>query len=140
MVYINPMVKKFFIGLTFFVSVSILLAHNMTPHLHHAELSEEEHTRQHEEASSLLDWLMLGFHDDLGGGHLECFSHVKKIQLTPKWSCAIPLDFLIPNAFFTLLIQEISDDSPKDNPYHLLLAREQICHQSHLSNRPPPIS
>ena len=140
MLYLCEMVKKFVIRLAFLVSVCFLLLHNITPHMHHAEMTEEEHLLHHEEASSLLDWLMLSFHDDLGGGHLECFSNLEKIQLSPKWSCVIPVDLLIEAPVFSLLFAQPENDSIRQNPYILLLARDQILHESRLSNRPPPLT
>lgn len=134
------MVQKFIIRLAFFISVSVLLLHNLTPHMHHSELSDEEHSLQHEEASSWFDWLMLGFHDDLGGGHLECFSHLEKIQLSPKVDCVIPLNFLLSDPFYLELLHQPVNDAVRKNPCILLLVREQICHESHLSNRPPPVA
>lgn len=133
------MVKKLVIRFAFLISVCFLLMHNLSPHLHHSEMTEEEHRLQHEEASSWLDWLLLSFHDDLGGGHLECFSHVEKLQISPKWSCAIPADLWIEAPVFSLLFSEPVNDTVRKNPFILLLARDQILHESQLSNRPPPV-
>lgn len=43
----------------------------MLPHQHHDELTSDEHEVQHKEADSLLDYIKLVFHEDMGEGHLE---------------------------------------------------------------------
>jgi hypothetical protein len=43
----------------------------LLPHQHHGELSDVEHEVAHKEADSLLDYIRLVLHEDLGDGHLE---------------------------------------------------------------------
>lgn len=45
--------------------------HTLFPHEHHDELSSVEHEVQHLEADSLIDFIKLIFHEDMGEGHLE---------------------------------------------------------------------
>ncbi|MBR9920768.1 MAG: hypothetical protein GYB31_08005 [Bacteroidetes bacterium] len=58
----------------FFLAGLLLVLHNITPHFHHGELSEAMHEEDHKDADTLLDWIRLGFHNDLGEGHLEWFT------------------------------------------------------------------
>ena len=52
----------------------VLLLHNVIPHLHHEEMNNLCHEEKHDEADTLLDWLLLSFHENLGQDHLECYS------------------------------------------------------------------
>ncbi len=61
-------------NILFFVAGFFLFLHNVTPHLHHSEMSERQHSQEHQMADNLFDWLSLTFHNDMGEGHLECFS------------------------------------------------------------------
>lgn len=48
--------------------------HSVLPHVHHEELSIAEHEEAHLSADSLLDYIELIFHTDIGDGHLEHFA------------------------------------------------------------------
>ncbi|MEZ4885867.1 MAG: hypothetical protein R3E32_14130 [Chitinophagales bacterium] len=61
-------------NILFFIAGFFLFLHNVTPHLHHSEMSETKHNQEHQAANNLFDWLSLTFHNDMGKGHLECFS------------------------------------------------------------------
>lgn len=63
----------YFKHIVVYIAWSILLLHNLTPHLHHGEVSNDEHEKNHVEAMSFLDWVKLPFHEDIGEGHLENF-------------------------------------------------------------------
>lgn len=137
---LQVMVYKFSIRLVFVLSVSFLLMHNLTPHVHHSEMSEEQHIFQHEEAKTLYDWLMLSFHDDLGGGHLECFSQLEKIELNPARDFVIPSDFLLSIPLVDAsFIQSDQDVCLKDHFFGWSIM-ERICYDQHMFGRPPPIA
>lgn len=138
MVYLQAMVYKFFIRLAFVLSVCFLLLHNLTPHVHHTEMSEEHHISQHEEARTLYDWLMLSFHDDLGGGHLECFAHLEKIQLNPVWNFVIPSDLFPSNPFQFTTTTHLAKETFLKYPIYRQTTMERICHEQNLFDRPPP--
>ncbi len=52
----------------------MLVLHNVTPHVHAEELSDEM-------PSGIGDWLEFAFSIDPGSGHLECFSKAEAIDM-----------------------------------------------------------
>lgn len=48
-----------------------MVMHTLVPHQHHDDLSYEDNLIEHNSATSILDYLELAFHADLGEGHLE---------------------------------------------------------------------
>lgn len=72
------------------LSVSILLLHSFMPHQHHSEISEERHSLEHKDADSILDYLLLAFHANLGENHLEEYQKASSIA-----SCFVPSDQLM---------------------------------------------
>lgn len=69
-----------------FIATSLVLLHSIIPHSHHSELTEEENLKQHETASSIIDYLSLAFHLDHEDGQLEDFipgNDVDPVQLEP---------------------------------------------------------
>lgn len=63
------------------LAVGVLFLHNTLPHTHHTESDEMLHNAEHQEANSLLDYLRLAFHIDLGGDHLENFEHANELAV-----------------------------------------------------------
>ena len=64
----------------------------MVPHQHHTE-SEDNHELI-EEATSPLDFLILMFHEDLGGdNHLEDYNVSANIHLSTPFVCVAPTLF-----------------------------------------------
>lgn len=84
-------------NILFIVAGIFLILHNVTPHLHHDEMRETRHNEEHQTADNLFDWLSLTFHNDMGEGHLECFSQVDDsdfqfITQSPLWN---PFEVLV---------------------------------------------
>lgn len=77
------------------IATTIVLLHSIIPHSHHSELTHEEHHRQHENASSILDFISLAFHLDHEDGQLEEFVQGNDIDI----------DQLFPVSTFTATIQ-----------------------------------
>lgn len=65
----------------FSTAVLFLLLHNITPHLHHADISHENDCEEQQAPEGFLDWLALSLHFDLGEGHLEYFPQVNKTDI-----------------------------------------------------------
>lgn len=85
------------------VAGSILLMHSILPHEHHSELDEEQHVVAHETATSLLDFIKLAFHVDLGEDHLERYKITQQEHLA--------FDLIIPstlNPSFEVVRTEIT--------------------------------
>lgn len=57
-----------------FLAGFVLVLHNLTPHVHVDEHSDES-------PSNLTDWLEFAFSIDPGAGHLECFSQTESIDM-----------------------------------------------------------
>ncbi len=55
-----------------YAAVTILMAHALTPHDHVTQVSKTN-VSQHEEANSLLDYLVIGFHHEQYDGQLETY-------------------------------------------------------------------
>lgn len=63
----------------------------MLPHAHHDELSDDDHELVHQSADSILDYIKLIFHTDMGEGHLENFEsgqgfdfdHISAVAISP---------------------------------------------------------
>ena len=132
------MMHKFLIRLAFVLSVCFLLLHNLTPHVHHTEMSKDQLILEDVEARTLFERLMLSFHHDLGGGHLECFEHQEIIQLHPVWNFVIPSDFLLPNSFHYLFARLSDQEVFLKHQFFRLSTMERICHEQHLFDIPPP--
>ncbi len=64
---------KFTRKISIILAGSILLMHSILPHEHHSELDENQHIEAHETANSLIDYIKLAFHIDLGQDHLESY-------------------------------------------------------------------
>ena len=129
---------KFLVRFAFILSVIFMLMHNLTPHVHHSEMTEDQHMVHHEEARTLYDWLMLSFHDDLGSGHLECFHHLEKIALNPVWNFVIPPDLLLAKPFHYTLTGDPDNETILKHPFYRQSTMERICHDHDLFDRPPP--
>lgn len=66
----------------------------MVPHQHHTESEAGENHELIEEATSPLDFLILMFHEDLGGeNHLEDYNVSSNIQLSVPFLCIAPILF-----------------------------------------------
>lgn len=78
------------------LAVGLLFLHNTLPHTHHSELDETLHSAEHQKANSLLDFLQLSFHIDLGGDHLENFEHANELDLSDA-----PSHFLLSYVVFS---------------------------------------
>lgn len=92
----------------------ILLLHSFLPHNHHNEISEEEHLEVHEEASSVIDYILLAFHNNPGKNHLEEFKNSQQYQLQFLLLANVPsFDFGSP-----LLLE--TQESHTTHTYHFL--------------------
>lgn len=56
-----------------FIAISILMLHTILPHQHHDQIPDDRHAFEHEQADSLLDYILLAFHANPGENHLEEF-------------------------------------------------------------------
>lgn len=54
-----------------FLSFFFLVTHELVPHRHHEELTENEHQKEHRNAQNVMDFFSLVFHQNLGGHHLQ---------------------------------------------------------------------
>lgn len=73
---------KFIRKISIILAGSILLMHSILPHEHHSELDVNQHVEEHETATSLLDFIKLAFHVDLGQDHLESYKVDQQEQVT----------------------------------------------------------
>lgn len=64
-----------------YLATIIVLLHSFVPHHHHSELITEDHIEEHEEASSLVDFLALAFHFEQHDGQLEKYDSGTEFQL-----------------------------------------------------------
>lgn len=53
------------------------------------------HEEQHEEAETLFDWLLLGFHENLGHDHLECYSKYEHPNMVSDFQLASLEPFIV---------------------------------------------
>lgn len=63
-------------------SGAILMLHSLLPHDHHDELDDLQHYEQRASAESLVDYIKLAFHIDLGEDHLEDFQGSKQLDFS----------------------------------------------------------
>ena len=56
-----------------YVAAFILMAHSIVPHEHLGPTETGAHFEKHQEATSFLDFLALGFHHQLDDSQLEVF-------------------------------------------------------------------
>lgn len=78
---------------------SILLMHSVLPHEHHSELNENQHVEAHDTATSLLDFIKLAFHVDLGQDHLESYKVVQQEQVAFHLIIYPAIDFSFETLF-----------------------------------------
>lgn len=80
--------------------------HNVLPHSHYSDLSEEEYNEVHTAAENILDYLDLLFHNDMGEGHLEYFESSQDLdcELSAR-SAVIPPIGLVTNTIDLRLIE-----------------------------------
>lgn len=62
--------RHIIVRLLFLVIGLVLTAHQVVPHHHHNELSEEEHVGEHTAAHTFWEYLQLAFHQELGDDDL----------------------------------------------------------------------
>ncbi|MFT4739085.1 MAG: hypothetical protein ACI8QD_000453 [Cyclobacteriaceae bacterium] len=116
-------------NISFILAGTILLMHSVLPHHHHGDLNENQNVNAHETASSLLDFVKLAFHVDLGQDHLESYNVAQYEQVSFDILSVAINDFL-----FEASITEIS--FPKRFPFQENLHARFLSH--HLSVRGPP--
>lgn len=63
------------------VAASILMLHSFLPHQHHNEIADDRHFIEHDNADSILDYLKLAFHANLGENHLEEYEKASSVFL-----------------------------------------------------------
>lgn len=89
--------------------MSIVLMHNIIAHDHHNDIELDDHIEQHNEASSILDFLLLGFHvDNLDQQSNETHDQPHLITefnaiVPPAIAYSLPIkveDYLEPAIFF----------------------------------------
>lgn len=90
------------------MAVSIVFIHNTLPHQHHNELGEVSHAEEVSEATSLLEFLQLGFHLDIGSDHLANFEKAERVSFSLPFFIEfvansqfdlVPIDKVKPTAF-----------------------------------------
>lgn len=82
------------------IAGTILLMHSVLPHEHHTELNDNQNIQAHERATSLLDFIKLAFHIDLGQDHLEKYKAASQEQVTfDSYVSEIP-DFSLETVYF----------------------------------------
>ena len=52
--------------ISFILVLAVILLHSAIPHAHHNEMNNFEHSTSHNTANNFWDFLVLGFHNDLG--------------------------------------------------------------------------
>ena len=124
-------------NILFAIASLVLLLHNITPHFHHGEISETQHDEEHQDAESLLDWLALTFHSDLGEGHMECFSQVNHLDSDVQSQVFLIPDFLLNEGIQQGLIKENQED------FNLCINRRDKLHPQYFYSdsplRAPPL-
>jgi hypothetical protein len=73
------------------------------PHQHHTELEDALHSVDHNEATTILEYLQLVFHLDMGSDHLETFEKTGELTL------AIPL--VAAEVYYTPLLLQFPEKS-----------------------------
>lgn len=61
------------------LAASILMLHSFLPHQHHNETADDRHFIEHDNADSILDYLKLAFHANLGENHLEEYEKASSV-------------------------------------------------------------
>jgi hypothetical protein len=89
----------------FAVASFFLILHNVTPHLHHGEISENRDAAQALSSNNFLDYLLLSFQHDHGEGHMEWFSESNHIDQNAELSQFLKADFI--HAFSLLNIKDL---------------------------------
>ena len=72
---------RLFRSFSLFVATIIVLLHSIVAHSHESDLSESAHISEHQEASSILEFIALGFHGDHLDGQLEFFTGSSEISI-----------------------------------------------------------
>ena len=102
-----------------FLVLAIVAIHAIVPHTHHSDLSGDEHTIQHQEASSVFDYIILAFHNEQQGGELEEFVNGDSDELfegSNMQTITILYALFIPSAEQKIKISYIVNDIPiRDN-------------------------
>ncbi|WP_236980779.1 hypothetical protein [Membranihabitans maritimus] len=124
--------------ISFLIVGLIILVHNITPHLHHDEISEEQHLKAHYEANNVLDWILLSFHNNLENGHLECYSEIENINLSPNLDFIIPVDFMFDFNYVSIIRPDSTKEISRSDLYHFPDIFRHFYHSLAISNRPPP--
>lgn len=117
-----------------FIAGLVIGLHTILPHEHHDELDHVEHENLHQEADSLLDYIKLIFHENIGEGHLE---HVVVSDIDH-----LEFDFydnfiLINNAPRILIVQSTQFFS--NNNFIYQLGHKQSAKRLAHSRRGPPL-
>ncbi len=123
--------------LALFVSFFFLVTHELVPHRHHEELTENEHQKEHLNANNLVDFFSLVFHQNLGNHHLqEMVVASSKSEVATKMELDkenIPPDFLFP-------IFKISSSFPHSNSelyFQKVPLKSTLFHVNHQRRGPP---
>ena len=106
----------------------ILLLHSFLPHHHHNEISEAEHVEVHEEARTVIDYILLAFHNNPGENHLEEFKNAQQYQLQ------LLLVASVPNFDFGSSVVLETLEKPSAYSYYF----PQPIHYQNLQFRGPP--
>jgi hypothetical protein len=124
--------------LALFVSFFFLVTHELVPHRHHEELTENEHQREHQEAQNVIDFLSLVFHQNLGGHHLQEILVASTEQEIPNHVQVQKIKFsqIKPYSELTYISKNKSSKTihlnDQSNPYFLFLS-------SNHQRRGPPV-
>ncbi len=116
-----------------FLAIGLILSvHQVVPHHHYDEDSEEEHVSEHVSAHTFWEYLQLALHQELGNDDLTTST-----TSVEKASASMTL-FYIPNPF------SLSITSTSEQIINIFYNSNEIAHNTHfylLSNqfRAPPI-
>lgn len=122
--------------LLMYVAATLMLAHSLVPHFHVQQNSSETHVEQHEDASSLLDYLTLAFHHEQYDGQLEIYvaSDATEVNFDLDQSIITSdFDFVSPN---TTSSTEVPAKKYGD---HSLFASSEAAIQTYSLRGPPNI-
>jgi len=108
---------------------AILLFHSFLPHDHHYELDDDQHFEAHQTAATLLDFIKLAFHVDLGQDHLESYNVAQQEQIALDLMIIPNFDYLLGPIFITVTPAKHFPFQDKLHSRHLI---------KHLSLRGPP--
>lgn len=98
-------------------------------------MTEIEHSLEHQQAETLMDWLRLVFHADMGEDHLEHFAQGESLDV--DISIDIAFDFDIDFQFFSSLAPIGETYKPSVFPPDIPIRIPQVDIDGQLLRGPP---